>query len=71
MQNAMLSAFFGGVACSVIGVFVVLMHMPFIGVCVPRFCWGLLGVCLRFEPMLELSLQPGGGSGYRPAGGPR
>lgn len=54
MQNAMLSAFFGGVACSVIGVFVVLMHMPFIGVCMSHaaFAGALLGVWLGFEPML-------------------
>jgi manganese/iron transport system permease protein len=33
MQNALLSAFLGGIACAVVGVFVVLLHMPFIGVC--------------------------------------
>ena len=32
MQNAIISAFLGGIACATVGVFVVLMHMPFIGV---------------------------------------
>lgn len=54
MQNAMLSAFFGGIACSTIGVFVVLMHMPFIGVCMSHaaFAGALLGLWLGFDPMI-------------------
>ncbi len=54
MQNALLSAFLGGIACSIIGVFVVLMHMPFIGVCMSHaaFAGALLGLWLGFNPML-------------------
>ena len=54
MQNAILSAFLGGIACSTIGVFVVLMHMPFIGVCMAHaaFAGALLGLWLGFNPML-------------------
>ncbi len=54
MQNAILSAFLGGVACGVIGVFVVLMHMPFIGVCMSHaaFAGAMLGLWLGFNPLL-------------------
>jgi manganese/iron transport system permease protein len=54
MQNAILSAFLGGIACSVIGVFVVLMHMPFIGVCMAHaaFAGALLGLWLGFNPLI-------------------
>jgi manganese/iron transport system permease protein len=54
MQNAILSAFLGGIACSTIGVFVVLMHMPFIGVCMSHaaFAGALLGLWLGFNPLL-------------------
>lgn len=54
MQNAIISAFLGGIACSIIGVFVVLMHMPFIGVCMSHaaFAGALLGMWLGFNPMI-------------------
>jgi manganese/iron transport system permease protein len=54
MQNAIISAFLGGIACAVIGVFVVLMHMPFIGVCMSHaaFAGALLGLWLGFNPMI-------------------
>jgi manganese/iron transport system permease protein len=54
MQNAILSAFLGGIACSTIGVFVVLLHMPFIGVCMAHaaFAGALLGLWLGFDPLI-------------------
>ena len=54
MQNAILSAFLGGVACATIGVFVVLMHMPFIGVAMAHaaFAGALLGLWLGFNPLV-------------------
>ncbi|MFC1948906.1 metal ABC transporter permease [Chloroflexota bacterium] len=54
MQNAILSAFLGSIACSTIGVFVVLMHMPFIGVAMSHaaFAGALLGVWLGFDPLI-------------------
>jgi manganese/iron transport system permease protein len=54
MQNAILSTFLGGIACAVIGVFVVLMHMPFIGVAMSHaaFAGALLGVWLGFNPLI-------------------
>jgi len=54
MQNAILSAFLGGIACATIGVFVVLMHMPFIGVCMSHaaFAGALLGLWLGFNPLI-------------------
>ena len=54
MQNAILSGVFGGIACATIGVFVVLLRMPFIGVCMSHaaFAGALLGVWLGFEPLL-------------------
>jgi manganese/iron transport system permease protein len=54
MQNAILSTLLGGIACSIIGVFVVLLHMPFIGVCMSHaaFAGALLGIWLGFEPLV-------------------
>ncbi|MFC1871221.1 metal ABC transporter permease [Chloroflexota bacterium] len=54
MQNAILAAFLGGIACATIGVFVVLMHMPFIGVCMSHsaFAGALLGLWLGFDPLI-------------------
>ncbi len=54
MQNAILTAFLGGIACSSVGVFVVLMHMPFIGVCMSHaaFAGALLGLWLGFNPLV-------------------
>ena len=54
MQNAILSALLGGIACATIGVFVVLMHMPFIGVCMSHaaFAGALLGLWLGFNPLV-------------------
>jgi manganese/iron transport system permease protein len=54
MQNAILTGVLGGIACSVIGVFVVLMHMPFIGVCMSHaaFAGAMLGLWLGFNPLV-------------------
>ncbi|MBM4463199.1 MAG: metal ABC transporter permease [Chloroflexi bacterium] len=54
MQNAIISAFLGGIACSVVGVFVVLMHMPFIGVCMAHaaFAGALLALWVGFDPLI-------------------
>ena len=54
IQNAILATFLGGIACSTIGVFVVLLHMPFIGVAMSHaaFAGGLLGIWLGFNPVL-------------------
>lgn len=54
MQNAIMSAFFSGIACAVIGVFVVLLRMPFIGVAMSHaaFAGALLGLWLGFNPLI-------------------
>ncbi len=54
IQNAVFSAFLAGIACSTIGVFVVLLHMPFIGVCMSHaaFAGALLGLWLGFNPLI-------------------
>ncbi len=54
MQNAILSAFLGGIACATVGVFVVLMHMPFIGVAMSHaaFAGALLGLWVGFDPLI-------------------
>lgn len=54
MQNAILATFLGSIACAIIGVFVVLLHMPFIGVAMSHaaFAGGLLGIWLGFNPVL-------------------
>lgn len=53
MQNAILAALFGGIACGIIGVFVVLLHMPFIGVAMSHaaFAGALFGLWLGFNPI--------------------
>jgi len=54
MQNAIISAFLGGIACATVGVFVVLMHMPFIGVTMSHaaFAGALLGLWVGFDPLI-------------------
>ena len=54
MQNAILAAFLGGVACATVGVFVVLMGISFIGVCLAHaaFAGALLGLLVGFDPLL-------------------
>lgn len=54
MQNAILATFLGGIVCSVIGVFVVLLHMPFIGIAMSHaaFAGALLGLLLGLDPLL-------------------
>lgn len=52
--NAILAGFFAGVACSLAGVFVVTMHLSFLGVCIAHaaFAGALMGVWLGFDPLL-------------------
>jgi len=54
MQNAILAAFLGGVACSTVGVFVVMMRISFIGVCLSHaaFAGALLGALVGFNPVV-------------------
>lgn len=54
MQNALLISFLGGIACAVIGVFVVLIHMPFIGVCMSHaaFAGALLALWIGIDPLI-------------------
>lgn len=54
MQNAAIAALLTGIICGVIGVFVVLMHMPFIGVCMSHaaFAGALIGVWFGFDPLI-------------------
>jgi manganese/iron transport system permease protein len=54
MQNAIAATLLGGIACGIIGVFVVLLHMPFIGVAMSHaaFAGALLGLWLGFDPLI-------------------
>ena len=54
MQNAILAGLLGGITCSVVGVFVVTMHLSFIGVCIAHaaFAGALLGLWLGFNPLV-------------------
>jgi len=54
MQNALLAGLLGGITCSVVGVFVVTMHLSFIGVCIAHaaFAGALLGLWLGFNPLI-------------------
>jgi len=53
MQSAIAAGFCAGVTCAVVGVFVVTMHLSFLGVCIAHaaFAGALLGVWLDFEPL--------------------
>jgi manganese/iron transport system permease protein len=54
MQNAILATLLDGIACGIIGVFVVLLHMPFIGVAMSHaaFAGALSGLWLGFDPII-------------------
>lgn len=54
MQNAIISVTLGGIACATIGVFVVLLQLPFIGVAMSHaaFAGALLGLWLGFNPLI-------------------
>jgi len=54
MQNAILAGLCAGVACSIVGVFVVTMHLSFIGVCIAHaaFAGALLSLWLGFNPLI-------------------
>lgn len=54
MQNAILAALFGGVACATVGVFVVIMRLSFIGVCLSHaaFAGAMLGLLVGFDPLI-------------------
>jgi len=54
MQNAILAGLLGGITCAVIGVFVVTMHLSFIGVCIAHaaFAGALLGLWVGFDPLI-------------------
>lgn len=54
LQNAVLAGLFAGVLCSLVGVFVVTMHLSFLGVCIAHaaFAGALMGVWLGFDPLL-------------------
>jgi manganese/iron transport system permease protein len=54
MQMAILAGLLGGVTCAVVGVFVVTMHLSFIGVCIAHaaFAGALLGLWVGFNPLI-------------------
>jgi manganese/iron transport system permease protein len=54
MQNAILAGLCGGITCSIIGVFVVTMHLSLMGVCIAHaaFAGALMGVWLGFNPLI-------------------
>jgi manganese/iron transport system permease protein len=54
MQYAILATFLGGIACAFIGVFVVLLHMPFIGVAMSHaaFAGALFGLLIGVNPLI-------------------
>jgi manganese/iron transport system permease protein len=59
MQNAVIATFLTGIACGISGVFVVLMHKPFIGVCMAHaaFAGALVGVWFGFDPIIGAFLM--------------
>jgi manganese/iron transport system permease protein len=54
LLNAILAGLFAGTACSLVGAFVVTMHLSSLGVCISHaaFAGALMGVWLGFEPLI-------------------
>lgn len=54
LQNAIVAGLCAGIACSTVGVFVVTMHLSFLGICIAHaaFAGALMGVWLGFSPVL-------------------
>ncbi len=54
MQYAILAGICGGVTCSITGVFVVTMHLSFIGVCIAHaaFAGALLSILIGINPLI-------------------
>jgi manganese/iron transport system permease protein len=54
MQMAIIAGILGGVTCAVVGVFVITMHLSFIGVCIAHaaFAGALLGLWQGFNPLI-------------------
>ena len=55
MQYAILASILGGVSCSIIGVFVVTMEIPFLGVTMAHaaFAGGIFGLLLGINPLIS------------------
>ncbi|MDP3044545.1 MAG: metal ABC transporter permease, partial [Bacillota bacterium] len=53
MQHALLAGLLGGIACSLVGVFVVSMHLSFIGVCLSHaaFAGAIIAMFFGFNPV--------------------
>jgi len=53
IQNAIAGAIIGGASCGLVGVFVILMRIPFIGVALAHsaFAGAILGVLIGFNPL--------------------
>jgi len=54
MQHALLAGVFAGILCGIAGVFVVTMHLSFLGVCIAHaaFAGAMLSLCLEADPLL-------------------
>jgi manganese/iron transport system permease protein len=54
MQYAILAGICGGITCAITGVFVVTMHLSFIGVCIAHaaFAGALLGILIGVNPLI-------------------
>lgn len=54
VQNALLACIFGGGGLSLIGVFITLMEMPFLGISMSHsaFLGGIIGLILGFNPLI-------------------
>ena len=54
LQNAILASFLGGISCSLIGVFVITMEIPFLGIAMSHsaFAGAILGLLIGVSPFL-------------------
>ncbi len=54
LQHALMAGALAGILCGIAGVFVVTMHLSFLGVCIAHaaFAGAMLGLWLQFDPLL-------------------
>lgn len=55
MKHALLASLFGGIACGIVGVWVILMHIPFVGIAMSHaaFAGAILGLLFHVDPLVS------------------
>ena len=53
IQRAILASIFGGISCGIVGVWVIMMRIPFVGVAMSHaaFAGAIFGLLLQIDPL--------------------